>query len=459
MRERIELTREELYSSAVDAEIETRRKLIASAPLPPPDPAGARAWLHNSMFYLPVAGLLGALLAWLVMEPMFEDVPVIGGEVVLVQTDPMEISREFETGGAGDDVIKLTVERLEVYVHTEFTRLEPGADGQEPFRDWKEIRPGTCIEVAGEALDDSRTLAAFAVRPATPERAAAAGHEMPPDISLAQVFFFPVTALAIAVLLLFAEALSSRNWARGAERILLGGLFTVILVFLAYIPAGIVSSIGENLASDIDGIAAAKEFPPRVFFGFTVCRSVAWVFVSLGLGLGMHLIRSTKAERRNSAVGGMLGGALGGLVFGILERIMGSASFFDQVPLSRLFGMLAVGGCVGLFVALVDQLAREAWLRVCTGPLAGKAFVLYKSPTRIGSTPQADIYLFKDAGIEPEHAVIHRVGNKYEIESVQSRSDTVVGSDAVRRRRLRTGDRIRLGSTVLEFAERTTSET
>jgi hypothetical protein len=171
----------------------------------------------------------------------------------------------------------------------------------------------------------------------------------------------------------------------------------------------------------------------------------------------MHLFRSTKAELRNSVVGGMLGGALGGLIFGILERALSTDSFFQQVPFSRLFGMLAVGGSVGLFVALVDQLAREAWLRVRTGPLAGKAFVIYKSPTRIGSAPQSDIYLFKDAGIEPDHAVIHRIGNKFEIEAVQGRSETVVGGSPVRRRRLESGDSIRLGSTVLEFEERASS--
>ena len=105
-------------------------------------------------------------------------------------------------------------------------------------------------------------------------------------------------------------------------------------------------------------------------------------------------------------------------------------------------------------MALVDQLAREAWLRVRTGPLAGKSFVLYKTPTTVGSSPSADVYLFKDAAIDPDHIAIHRVGNRYEIEDLGTRSGTQVGGQAIRRQRLNSGDQITLGATVLEFEER-----
>jgi pSer/pThr/pTyr-binding forkhead associated (FHA) protein len=107
-----------------------------------------------------------------------------------------------------------------------------------------------------------------------------------------------------------------------------------------------------------------------------------------------------------------------------------------------------------VFVALVERLAREAWLRVRTGPLAGKSFVLYRSPTRLGSSPDCDIYLFKDAEIDPSHAQIHRVGTAYEVEDLGSRTGTTVGSAKIRRRRLASGDQITVGSTILEFEER-----
>ena len=93
-------------------------------------------------------------------------------------------------------------------------------------------------------------------------------------------------------------------------------------------------------------------------------------------------------------------------------------------------------------------------MRVRTGPLSGKSFVLYRTPTMLGSSPESDIYLFKDAEIDPTHASIHRVGNRYEIEDMGSRMGTHVGGQAVRRRRLNSGDQIVLGGTVLDFEER-----
>jgi pSer/pThr/pTyr-binding forkhead associated (FHA) protein len=119
-----------------------------------------------------------------------------------------------------------------------------------------------------------------------------------------------------------------------------------------------------------------------------------------------------------------------------------------------MVGVMAIGVSIGVFLALLERLTREAWVRVRTGPLAGKSFVLYRTPTVVGSSPSSDIYLFKDAAIDAHHASIHRVGDAFEIEDRGSREGTTVGGQKVRRRRLRSGDAIGIGGTVLEFEER-----
>jgi hypothetical protein len=167
----------------------------------------------------------------------------------------------------------------------------------------------------------------------------------------------------------------------------------------------------------------------------------------------MNLVRSTRTQLRNSVIGGALGGALGGLFFDPIDRFFGS-SMFAGSGTSRLVGLLAVGLSIGILVALVERLARDAWLRVRTGPLAGKSFILYKTPTIIGNSPQSDVYLYKDAEIDPSHASIHRVGTSYEIEDMGTRMGTSVGGNKVRRRRLMSGDQIVIGSTILDFEER-----
>ena len=170
------------------------------------------------------------------------------------------------------------------------------------------------------------------------------------------------------------------------------------------------------------------------------------------MGLGMNLARATRAPLRNSVVGGALGGAFGGLFFDPIDRFF-MTSVFSGGGSSRLVGLLAVGLSIGIFVALVERLARDAWLRVRTGPLAGKSFILYKTPTILGSAPQSDVYLYKDADIDGSHVAIHRVGSTYEIEDLGSRTGTTVAAGGAPAPVV-SGDQIVVGSTILDFEER-----
>jgi pSer/pThr/pTyr-binding forkhead associated (FHA) protein len=86
--------------------------------------------------------------------------------------------------------------------------------------------------------------------------------------------------------------------------------------------------------------------------------------------------------------------------------------------------------------------------------IAGKQFILYKDATYIGSSPQCEIYLFKDPTISPRHAALHRRGNGFDLEDLGSASKTFVNGAPVARTRLKRGDQIQIGSTVLLFQER-----
>jgi pSer/pThr/pTyr-binding forkhead associated (FHA) protein len=79
--------------------------------------------------------------------------------------------------------------------------------------------------------------------------------------------------------------------------------------------------------------------------------------------------------------------------------------------------------------------------------------VLYRNPTIIGSSPQCEIYLFKDPQVGPRHAAIH-VGRGFEIEALQPGCGTFVNGQAVSRTRLRNGDQVQIGSTTFVFQEK-----
>ena len=89
------------------------------------------------------------------------------------------------------------------------------------------------------------------------------------------------------------------------------------------------------------------------------------------------------------------------------------------------------------------------------GPLAGKQFILYKDTTILGSSPKAEIYLFKDDAIEPKHAVLYNRGGRFEIEDCDTPDGTYINGIPLQGRKpLSAGDQIVLGKTVLEFSLR-----
>ena len=441
--EHIRIESKELFDPNVDKALaqqkQGRERIVAD----PPPVSPIKRFLLNSLFYLPFASVLGALACWMMLEPKIEDFPIIGGEVQLINSDP------FDTGPS---MKSLTIGNNEVYVIPDKVEFEKGAQGQPAFTSFDQIQVGTKIEVTG--LEQGTHLIAGSIRPTDdPSPRGTVDKALWPGLVL-----FPLTAALIAFGLLLAEGLTTRNWLRMIERTLLGSFMAALFAALAFIPAGLILLISQNALSDelAHGnklIVTIKDVNAWHFFEFAACRSAAWACIGTATGLGMNLVRSTKTQLRNSVIGGAIGGALGGLFFDPIDR-WAKASMFDGGDMSRLVGLLAVGLSIGIFVALVERLGRDAWLRVRTGPLAGKSFILYKTPTIMGSSPQSDVYLFKDAEIDASHAQIHRVGTVYEIEDMSSRMGTSVGGNKVRRRRLVSGDQIIIGSTILDFEER-----
>ncbi len=448
MSERIDIGRDELFSKGVDEALARSRALQGRA-APPQQPISPlrRLW-NNSLFYLPLAALLGALLVYAFLEPKIDDYARVAGQISLFNGDP------FLTEG---DAISLTVNTTEVIIVEGVTELLPGPE-DEAALSFEELDTGVTIEAVGYTSEGAgASMVATALRPVSPGYANGVRDHQQSELDWPLMLLFPLTGVAVAFFLLLAEGLSTRNWSRMVSRTIVGSFLALVLSFAGMVPAGVIFQFFDPLAlagTPEDAFFVNPEaVAPWAFLGMMALRSAAWAVIGAALGLGMNIARTTKKQLRNSVVGGAMGGAVGGMFFDPIDRFIPQSAFADA-GLSRLIGLLAVGLMVGLFVALVERLSREAWLRVRTGPLAGKSFVLYKTPTVIGSSPDADIYLFKDAEIDGRHAIIHRVGNAYELEDDGSRAGTRIAGRQVRRARLTSGDQLVLGGTVLEFEER-----
>ena len=146
--------------------------------------------------------------------------------------------------------------------------------------------------------------------------------------------------------------------------------------------------------------------------------------------------------------GGFLGGLIGGLLFDPISFVTNSA------VQSRFVAIVAIGVFAGLGTGLIETAAKAGWLRVVAGLIAGKQFIIYKNPTYIGSSPQCEIYLFKDPQVGPRHAAIHSIAGGYEIEDLQSPTSTFVNGRSIVRTRLRSGDQVQIGGTILQFQEK-----
>ena len=165
--DRIRISREETAEPKVDQVLEHQRAILQRLEIPETgEVSPLRRVLLSSMFYLPLAGLLGALITWALLEPHLFDRPFIGGQVVLVNSEPFDLLK--------DKGVTITVGAVEVMFLPGKSKLERGAGGQDAFESINDVSAGTTVEVIGEKLGPRR-MVALAIRPATEERARETG--------------------------------------------------------------------------------------------------------------------------------------------------------------------------------------------------------------------------------------------------------------------------------------------
>ncbi|HEY3267026.1 MAG TPA: FHA domain-containing protein [Armatimonadota bacterium] len=184
-----------------------------------------------------------------------------------------------------------------------------------------------------------------------------------------------------------------------------------------------------------------------------LARIVGWSIVGTCIGLGQGIGRGSGKR----VVNGVLGGLIGGFAAGVMFDPIGMVTRFgagDTGTMSRAVGITVLGVAAGLAIGLVDQMRKEAWLSVTSGPLAGKQFILYEQRTRLGSSPKCEITLFKDPGVSPEQAVIEDRGSERVLMALDAQNPPAVNGQPVRATRLAGGCVITLGSTTLLYEEK-----
>src|SRR5579875_3605688 len=170
-------------------------------------------------------------------------------------------------------------------------------------------------------------------------------------------------------------------------------------------------------------------------------RLVGWALMGALLGAGVGIATFSAPNILKGAAGGVAGGFLGGVTFDAISALSGGGL------LSRLFGLSAIG----LFIGLVQELTKAAWLTVEAGRLRGREFRLEKPIAIIGRAEESDIGLFGDPAIAPRHAQLQRSGAEFVLKDLTRNPGTFVNGQRIEVAPLHHGDLIGIGSYQVRF--------
>ncbi len=186
------------------------------------------------------------------------------------------------------------------------------------------------------------------------------------------------------------------------------------------------------------------------FGGGILGRALGWMFLGLAVGVSEGI--STKASKKITygVIGGAIGGFLGGAIFEIFRLVFGSYTF------SQALGLIILGASIGTLIGTVEEVLREAWVKVVRGRQEGKEFTLSKSSSVVGKDERCDIALFGDNKIARKHADLYSKSQQYVLHNRVMEAPTLVNGASVNGAQvLNNHDRIQVGDTVLLFRERT----
>ncbi|MEE0266036.1 MAG: FHA domain-containing protein [Acutalibacteraceae bacterium] len=174
-------------------------------------------------------------------------------------------------------------------------------------------------------------------------------------------------------------------------------------------------------------------------------RGLGWAIMGLGIGVAVGLIKPEKKRILFCALGGLGGGFVGGFLFNYVCDIIPN----DVV--ARAVAIVIMGSLIGIGVGLLEQFAKQAWLKVIRGEFEGKEYLVFAGTTSIGNNGKNTIVLFKDKLVGPHHCDIKLEGSKYVLVDCGTPMGTVVNGNRTTRHILRQGDAIAIGNSVLVF--------
>lgn len=448
-RTSIVITKEDLRDPKIDEILATERSYSPRVTEPVEKKRSFNIF-YASWFYLMLAGAIGAFVAWGMIEPAFDDGVAFSGRVEAVQPGATPTGFYLKKGTMWG---RIQVAGTDVYVIDGLSRFADQQGNLLPTSDLGTLKPGQNVRVMGDVAPDSKSFLADIVWRVSDDLPAEETVHLD-VLTLKQMFvgfaLFPLVAALVGLMVGSVEGAICRTFSRaawcggiGLISGLIGGAISIVIGGLIFSLVGMLDSDGSN------------PFESRTSFLLLVFRrGLGWTIAGMAMGLGQGLALKSRKLILNGLIGGMVGGLIGGLLFDPIYLLFAGKAMLKGGEISRAVGLTIIGGAVGLLIGLTDMLTRDAWLKVVQGPLRGKEFSFNRTPIRLGSSPRNEIYLFKDANIDPNHAEVNKLRDTYEIVDSGSSTGTFVNGQRIHSHRLVDGDVIRIGDSEFNYSIR-----
>jgi hypothetical protein len=414
-------------------------------------------WYYQNWLILAVVGMLGAICAWALLEPAFNDHLYLQGKITAMEglaASPRVARAHRESSGLQErSVGTVTVNGDTILLTQETREIRPDKSVDLLAPETLQVGDETGFYVDYVESETGRSaVAAFVVRsPPPPALAKRTLHQLAARQAGVALLMFPLVAGLIGLFIGSADGLVCRLPRRallcGAVGLvvgMVGGFLSSLLANIIYTP---LSELARSLA-EAGGSMTAVAFAIQV-----VGRSMAWCLAGSAMGLAQGIALRSKRLLIYGLLGGIVGGLLGGLLFDPIDLILLGPDK-PSAAWSRLIGFAVIGLSVGGMIGVVELLARDAWLRMTQGPLTGKEFLIFKDVMKVGCSPRSDIYLFNDPLVAEHHAILRAIGDECEVEARQSASPVLLNNRAITRARLRHGDNVTIGRTSFIFQQR-----
>lgn len=450
--EALRITREEALSEHVD-DLLKRQMSLRGEPGITRD--HGRRWFYQNWFVFMLVAALAALAAWAMIEPSFDDMPWVQGPLTEVSAasgaDASLAVLDTRTKVSG--TIMVRGER--VLVLGEVKYLNGGrrsAKGWEQLKSGREVRVYLAMSPVNDQIANVALFIELSPKPLPSDYEQVSLQQLAARSAVAGMLLFPLVGGLIGLALGAADGVVCRQLRRAALGGgigllvgLLGGFLSGVIANIVYAPlTALAMRSSDTLSPTLGPLAFALQMSGR---------GLAWAIAGAAMGLGQGIALRSKRLFLYGLLGGIVGGLLGGLLFDPIDMVVLGRDK-PSGHWSRAIGLLVVGGSVGALIGVVELLARDAWLLMTAGPLAGKEFLLFKDTMKVGASPRSDIYLFNDPAVAAHHATLRGVGDECEIECVDRGFPVLVNDRPVRTARLRHGDRVIIGRTAFTFQKR-----